>query len=104
LILVVFYFNFEIMITDQEQTIIINIYKRIVPNILLSIQYYKDDIVDRDGCIIGQLKYKNYQYLYINIKNIRPWQLKTFESDANKKMPNRFIIKTKDNITRLIFK
>ena len=92
------------MLTDTDENIIIAIYKRIVPDIVLSIQIYSKDIEDRNGFIIGKKKFKNYVFVYINIKNIKPWQLKTFESDAKKKLPNRYLIKTKDDITRLIFK
>ena len=92
------------MLTDDEIRTINGIYKRIVPSIVLSIQVYKDDIVDRDGYMIGQLKFKQYKFVYINIKSITPWQLKTFETMANKRMPNRYVIKTKGDITRLIFK
>ncbi|MNQ29865.1 hypothetical protein D3C85_431890 [compost metagenome] len=92
------------MITDKEIVIITNIFKRIVPDIVLSIQQYKKDIEDRDGYLIGRIKYKQYEFIYINIKNITPWQLQTFELMAKKKMPNRYVIKIKDEITGLIFK
>ncbi|MBC5836805.1 hypothetical protein [Flavobacterium muglaense] len=92
------------MLTDNEISIINGIYKRIVPSIVLSIQIYTKDIEDRDGYLIGKKKFNQYEWLYINIKNIKPFQLKTFQSMANKKMPNRYIIKISGEITRLIFK
>ena len=92
------------MITEGEITIINGIYKRIVPSVVLSIQTYSKDVEDRDGYLIGKLKYKQYEFIYINIKNIKPFQLKTFQTMANKKMPNRYIIKVSGDITRLIFK
>jgi hypothetical protein len=92
------------MITDKEEDIIKAIFKRIVPSINLSIQTYDEYIVDREFIIIGKLKYKQYDWLYININKIKPFQLKTFETIAKKKLPNRYIIKTTDEITRFIFK
>lgn len=92
------------MITDKEEEVIIRILKRIEPNLILAIQKYSKDIEDRTGYLIGSIKYKQCQYLYINIQNITPWQMKTFESMTKKYLPNRAIIKTKGDLTRLIFK
>lgn len=92
------------MITDKEVELIIKIFKRVVPYLVLSVQIYSKDVEDRTGYLIGKTKYKQFEFLYINIQNITPWQIKTFEIMTKKYLPNRAIIKTKDEITRLIFK
>ncbi|MDI5888487.1 hypothetical protein [Flavobacterium yafengii] len=46
-------------------------------------------------------KNKLYNALYINIENITPWQLETFDSKVKKELPGKAFIEQHENITRL---
>lgn len=92
------------MITDQEQDIITSIFKQIAQSVVLSIQFVNEANLMREGYVLGIMSYNRYESVYINVKDVTPWQIKTFEKRVKKDLPNRGFIEKHDDITRFVFK
>lgn len=94
------------MITDLERSKIERILFHIVPDALRPVQQYDETIELRTGIIIGipSKKYGFYEILYMDIENITPWQLKTFERRTKKDIPGKAFVEQNGTITRLVFK
>lgn len=94
------------MLSDQEQNKIETIFFQIAPKLLRSIQFYNESEKFRQGIIVGIPSKKRgfYETLYINIENITPWQLKTFDKRVKKDLPGMAFVEQYDTITRLGFK
>jgi hypothetical protein len=91
------------MLTNIEITKIERIFSLIQPTTLKSIQSYNPRNEFRQFTIVGVQISKNklYNVLYINIENITPWQLETFDSKVKKELPGKAFIEQHENITRL---
>jgi hypothetical protein len=91
------------MLTNIEITKIERIFSLIQPTTLKSIQSYSPKNEFRQFVIVGKqiAKERAYSVLYINIENITPWQLETFDSKVKKELPGTAFIEQHKNITRL---
>lgn len=93
------------MITDSELEKIQSIYFHIVPNALRPVQQYDSFREIRTDTIVGipSKKHGFWDTVYMDIENITPWQLKTFERRVAKDIPGKGFIQKNGDITRLIF-
>jgi hypothetical protein len=91
------------MLTNTEITKIERIFFLIQPNTLRTIQSYIPKNEFRQFVIVGKqiARNKSYSVLYINIENITPWQLETFDSKVKKELPAKAFVEQHENITRL---
>lgn len=73
------------------------------PSTLKSVQSYSPKNEFRQFIIVGKqiARSKSYSVLYINIENITPWQLETFDSKVKKGLPGKAFVEQHGNITRL---
>nr|WP_294922164.1 hypothetical protein [uncultured Flavobacterium sp.] len=94
------------MITDLEQSKIESILFHIVPKALRPVQFYDATQEFRADVIIGLPSKQRgfYDVLYMDIENITPWQLKTFDRRVKKELPAKAFTEQYGNITRLGFK
>lgn len=94
------------MLTDLEQSKILNILSHIVPKATVPIQYYDEKQPKRYDIIIGMPSSKRgfYDILFIDIEDITPWQLKTFDRRVKKELPGKAFTDQNGNVTRLGFK
>ncbi|PXY44506.1 hypothetical protein [Flavobacterium hydrophilum] len=94
------------MLTDLEIEKIQSIYFHISPNALRPIQQYDEMRKIRTDTIVGYRSKKQgfWDVIYMDIENITPWQLKTFDKRVKKDLPGRSEIEKHGDVTRLIFK
>ncbi len=94
------------MFTDKEFELITRLFFQLVPSAVRSIQSYDPMHIHRNGYVIGfpALKKGAYKCLYLDIENITPWQLKTFDRRAKKELPGLAYIEQYGDITRVGFR
>ncbi|MEO7977756.1 hypothetical protein [Flavobacterium sp.] len=94
------------MLNELEINKIEAIFFYIAPNALRPIQFYDASQEYRSEVIIGfPSKLRGFwELIYMDIDNITPWQLKTFDKRVKKDIPGKARVEQHGTITRLIFK